>query len=361
MTPTWRTLAFAFVTAAVLLLMGACLVTPYSAQPDERFFYLRRGNALLPVWVRGNSESDAIVIVLHGGPGDTSNVYRLNDTFGPLEEDYTFVYWDQRGSGMSQGREKRETLTAEESARDLDALVQVMKTRRPEAAIFLHGHSWGGLLGTQYLGNPRRQARVDGWIEVNGGHDWPAGMELSVQWITDYAEEQVQSPDVSDADKQFWQDALVWYRENPLDGETATAINWILTHTGKYVDRAYGYFTEANYDRIMEELGGDLEQNLHSMFTFNGQWAWFADRDVPVWEANDTSRFLDDITLPTLIAWGRHDGILPAPQGQDAYDRIATPAEDKTLVYFENSAHSPMFEEPDAFFNAVRAFIEEYR
>ena len=348
-------------TAAFLLLMAGCVRTPYSPGEGQDFFYLQRGSVLLPVWVQGNPDAEVVVIVLHGGPGDTSQIYRRTEVFSPLEEDYTFVYWDQRGSGVSQGRGDSDSLSAEASARDLDALVQIMRSRRPSASIFLLGHSWGGVLGTQYLGSNERQARVDGWIEVNGGHDWPQGMRLSVQWVTDYAEAQVAAVDTPEDDRVFWQEALAWYEANPLDGDTVTSIRWILTHTTQYVDRAYGYITAENYERLMQELGGDAWDGLHAMFAFNGQWAWFADRDVPVWEANDTSESLPAITVPTLIIWGRHDGILPEPLGQDAYDRIATPASQKRLVYFESSAHSPMFEEPDLFTETVREFVEAVR
>jgi pimeloyl-ACP methyl ester carboxylesterase len=97
--------------------------------------------------------------------------------------------------------------------------------------------------------------------------------------------------------------------------------------------------------------------------SFSTQWAWFNDRNPPLWESqyDATAAIMDRITLPSLIVWGRHDGILPVELADDAYERLGTPRSDKSIVIFEDSAHSPMFEQPDAFNRAVIDFIEANR
>jgi pimeloyl-ACP methyl ester carboxylesterase len=52
---------------------------------------------------------------------------------------------------------------------------------------------------------------------------------------------------------------------------------------------------------------------------------------------------------------------LPVELADDAYERLGTPRSDKSIVIFEDSAHSPMFEQPDAFNRAVIDFIEANR
>jgi N-methylhydantoinase B/oxoprolinase/acetone carboxylase alpha subunit len=46
---------------------------------------------------------------------------------------------------------------------------------------------------------------------------------------------------------------------------------------------------------------------------------------------------------------------------EDAYNALGTAVSEKSIVYFENSAHSPMIEENQAFSQAVITFIENYR
>jgi pimeloyl-ACP methyl ester carboxylesterase len=67
------------------------------------------------------------------------------------------------------------------------------------------------------------------------------------------------------------------------------------------------------------------------------------------------------ITIPSLITWGRHDGILPVPLAQDAYNRIATNRNGKSIVIYEHTAHSPMFEEKTKFNQDVASFMETYK
>ena len=60
--------------------------------------------------------------------------------------------------------------------------------------------------------------------------------------------------------------------------------------------------------------------------------------------------FLRDCTefqMPFYIFQGRKDNNTPSALIQDYYDAIVAP--DKDLVWFENSAHGPLGEEPEKF------------
>jgi proline iminopeptidase len=62
---------------------------------------------------------------------------------------------------------------------------------------------------------------------------------------------------------------------------------------------------------------------------------------------------LHRIRVPTLILAGRHD-FKTSPAQENALHQ-AIPG--SRLVMFEESGHFPWFEEPDAFFNAIREFV----
>lgn len=65
---------------------------------------------------------------------------------------------------------------------------------------------------------------------------------------------------------------------------------------------------------------------------------------------------LDEITQPTLITWGRHDALLPVSNALSGAKRIPN----ARLRVFENSAHAPMLEEPEAFNIAVQEFLSDH-
>jgi pimeloyl-ACP methyl ester carboxylesterase len=66
---------------------------------------------------------------------------------------------------------------------------------------------------------------------------------------------------------------------------------------------------------------------------------------------------LSRITAPTLVAWGRHDGLLSLENAHEGIARIPGAA----LEIFEESAHEPMLEQPEAFNKIVRKFLKPWR
>lgn len=62
---------------------------------------------------------------------------------------------------------------------------------------------------------------------------------------------------------------------------------------------------------------------------------------------------LPELQMPTLIVWGRYDGLLPVRDAFTALDHM----ECARAVIFEKSAHVPMMEEPEAFITVLRAFL----
>lgn len=91
------------------------------------------------------SPANPAVLVLHGGPGGD---YRNLLVLKALADEYHVVFYDQRGSGLSE-RVPAEQHTLDVALSDLDAFVDAYGQGRPVALI---GHSWGAMLAAFYLG-----------------------------------------------------------------------------------------------------------------------------------------------------------------------------------------------------------------
>jgi len=358
-----KKVALFFYTA--LMLLAACS-EPFLPESDEDFFYVKRLEARFPVWVKGNLQSDVMLVIVHGGPGSTGTQYFHYGAFDPLQEDYTVVFWEERASGFSQGEGSggQEHLNAEVTAQDLEAVLDVLEQKYEPESIFVLGHSWGGVLTTAFLGNkPERQSRIDGWILVDGGHNWSLGQELSVEWVKEKANNFIEGTENSRFDRKHWEEALEWYADNPLGNwEDINSMSWIQQHV-VYVDDADGYFLPENRDKVTKKTFGERGLGLQNTLGFYGAWAWFREDGPPLWESQKaiTTDKMHLITVPTLITWGRHDGILPVALAQDAYDRIATPPAEKSIIIYEQTAHSPMFEETQQFNADMKSFIEKFK
>jgi pimeloyl-ACP methyl ester carboxylesterase len=58
------------------------------------------------------------------------------------------------------------------------------------------------------------------------------------------------------------------------------------------------------------------------------------------------------IEVPIVMVMGRHDRVISPTLGAQYFEILEAPA--KELIWFENSAHGPPFEEPDKFNEVVR-------
>lgn len=330
-----------FIFLLILFIFVSC-DNPYS---DGTMIFVRSRGADLPVYIKGNLESNTALMVIHGGPGGDSMVYAAIPSFQTLEEGYTIIYWDQRSSGSAQGNALDETLTVDQYVEDTDAVLDAVQSLYSFSSFFILGHSWGGCLGTAYVIDPSHQAKIKGWIEVDGGHNIVDGLKYSREWVIRYAKTQ---------SGKYWTEALAWYEKTPVITHELAVIN---THCA-YVTKAHGYTHDEKNNNI--HMGSYI---FLSPATFPGNILAQLRPVNALWEIwyNKLNGEMTSITIPTLILWGAHDGILPVELAQDAYDALGTPDEHKSIVIFENSAHSPMIEEGEKFAQSVINFMNTYR
>ena len=92
-----------------------------------------------------------VVIYLHGGPGSaSSNFAYLTDQDITT---HTMVYYDQRGAGKTLLKNKRFKTGASLPGllEDLQETIQYVKDKYKKDKVALIGHSWGSILGTEYI------------------------------------------------------------------------------------------------------------------------------------------------------------------------------------------------------------------
>jgi pimeloyl-ACP methyl ester carboxylesterase len=65
---------------------------------------------------------------------------------------------------------------------------------------------------------------------------------------------------------------------------------------------------------------------------------------------------LKDITVPTLIIWGKQDAFVPL----EAAERFARGIRGSKLVVIDNAGHLPQVEQPKAFTRAVKGFVKSW-
>lgn len=147
-------------------------LVPRTVDQDSGLPSIFVNNALLHAEAFGHPDS-TLIIVIHGGPG--SDYRDLMTSKSLAAHGYRVVFYDQRGSGLSQRFPHKYYTSLGRGAVDLmyDELSGVIAHFRTEVnqKVYLVGHSWGGILAAGYTGkNPEK---VDGLVVAEpGGLKW---------------------------------------------------------------------------------------------------------------------------------------------------------------------------------------------
>jgi proline iminopeptidase len=180
-----------YIIAATAVLFLACSkqkrvnspgnLVPLTVDQDPALSSITINNIRLHAEAHGPADS-TLIVCLHGGPG---NDYRHLLTCKDLVNDgYRLVFYDQRGSGLSQ-RLSKEFYRNQGSdlldgfCQELEGVINHYKTR-PGQKVILLGHSWGAMLATSFAG--KYPDKISGLIICEpGGLTWEDQMEYVKQ------------------------------------------------------------------------------------------------------------------------------------------------------------------------------------
>ena len=142
------------IVATMLLILGviSCSKENLNLNNLDETIIVRHKNADMPAYIHGNGSEKVFLIVLHDGPGGNGLKYRVNTIRTEIEKNNAVVYFDQRGSGNSQGNYSDKEVSLDIMAEDVLALAKIIKSKYGnDSKLFLMGHTWGGAMGTAVL------------------------------------------------------------------------------------------------------------------------------------------------------------------------------------------------------------------
>ena len=114
------------------------------------------------MFIKGVNATSPVLLYLHGGMPD----YFLSARYPTgLDNTFTVVWWEQRGSGISYSPDiPRETMTMEQLILDVLAVTDYLRQRFEKPKIYLMGHSGGSFIGIQAAA--RSPGRYQAYIGV---------------------------------------------------------------------------------------------------------------------------------------------------------------------------------------------------
>jgi len=291
--------------------------------------------------IRSADPSNPVLLFVHGGPGMPE--YFLDATTPThLEDEFTVVWWDQRGSGLSYdaGFSAPESIAIDQLVDDTIAVTDYLRERFNQPKIYLLGHSWGSYVGIRAA--ERTPERYHAYI----------GMGQIAHQI--------------ESEKLAYDYALERYR---AQGDTTTVRKLEASPVTTGAPLPDGW--NAMRDDVMHRLGGGTTREMDSVVTgiFVPSWKsreYTLPEKVALWRGKFGSRrilwneFMNvdmrstvtTLAIPAYFIHGRHDYTTSYPLARDYFTKLEAPA--KGFYTFEYSAHSPAFEEPERMLRVLR-------
>jgi len=261
--------------------------------------------------VEGTNTDTVPVIVLHGGPGDSSLSFKKGLDF--LAQNRRVLFFDQRGCGRSEVKGSGADLTMEALVSDIEVLrADILKAEK----IIVFGHSFGGALAQRYaLAYPDRVEKLilAGSIRVNNG------MKPAFFW-------------------RWFGPALYSTAMGFPPRNAAKADTWMT----RYADAGVP-------DRMADPANA-------TRLSDTGTVSFVAWRDITDSLAGrDYRQELSAFTPETLFLFGAHDDVYT---GEPVASELAGIMPNFRMVRFEHSGHWMYLEEPERFVKEVLGFIE---
>jgi pimeloyl-ACP methyl ester carboxylesterase len=292
--------------------------------------------------IQSADPSSPVLLFLHGGPGMPQ--FFLNTTHPTgLERDFTVAWWEQRGAGMSFGRSiPPSSMTTGQLISDAVEVAAYLRDRFEQDRILLLGHSWGSFLGIQVAAEaPELFHAYVGMGQVS--HQLRAEVEAHAYMVEQYR----------------------------ARGNT-TMVRRLEAAPVNLADGPSDAYLRLR-DRAMHQLGIGTTRDMESVITgvFLPVWrspAYTLREKVNLWRGlrwsrqflwedflrTDLTERVERLEIPVHFFVGQYDYTVNPDLARGFFLGLEAPS--KGFHLFPESAHSPLFEEPE---RARRILLEE--
>jgi len=292
--------------------------------------------AELAVMIRGHDRNNPAVLFVHGGPC-CSEIPYVRKYQKQLEQNFTIIHYDQRGSGKSYDFGKDySSVTAATHVNDLIALSEYIKGYLGKEQLLLVGHSYGTYIAT--MAAAQRPDLYRAYIGIGQMADTRESETITLKKCITAAEQSKNKKDT---------EALKALESAVSKGEAILP----RTYVHKYGFAARKLSEAADYRKGF--LFGP-EYNLMDIVRFHIASAKY---QLPL--ALETlnhplSEVVTELNLPVWFVMGKYDG-MTAPEAAEHYLRRLGGTGTREFVLSEESAHYPHFEEKDRFYRWMKA------
>lgn len=269
------------------------------------------------------------VLLLHGGPGMTHEIYECVDGYFPQEE-IEYIYYDQLGSYYS---DQPDDLSLWDTSRFVEEVEQVRKALDLDSSNFyILGQSWGGILAMEYA--LKYQNNLKGLIISN--------MMSSVPEYNTYAEEVLGpqlAPEIYKEIKAIEDNKdYANPRYSELLFEHYYTEHVLRMPTEEWPESTLRAFKHAN-NQVYIHMQGPSE------FGIKG------DASLKDWDVKER---LKEIKTPTLVIGAKYDTMNP-----EHMEWMSKEVQNGRYLFCPNGSHLSQYDDQKTYFEGVIQFITD--
>jgi pimeloyl-ACP methyl ester carboxylesterase len=286
--------------------------------------------------IRGTNAANPVLLLMQQGPGlPIINEVRGYERRLGLERDFTVVYWDQRGTGLSsrplRGHAHRFEITPALMVDDTVSLLQLLHDRF-DAKTIVAGFSFGATFAARAA--VRRPDLVAALVATAMDVDIPFADRYTLDFLLATAQQRGNRRAIRQLEQMG---------PHPAAKQFATRARWAADFGGVTANTTFNGVLRTLLASLLRSADYSVADIARTVAGITASQAAL----LPELAATDLVRTMPRLEVPIVLAQGRLDRVAPGEAVKRFYDNLTAPS--KQLVWFEDSAHTPQYDEPAKF------------
>ncbi len=311
---------------------------PIEGSISEKIF-INIGGTNQGMFIRGKNINNPVLLYIHGGPAFPN--YFLIEKYKPgLEDIFTVCYWEQRGGGLSYNKDVTlESMNFEQLASDAIEVTNYLRNRFGKERIYLMAHSGGTPFAIMAAAKSPQLF-----------YSYIAMAQITTQ---------------GESEKLAYKYMIDQYTFNRNIKALTELKKYPVLDSTRYI---VPFYKSLIRDKSMHELGIGTMRNMKSVVkgVFFPVWmckAYTFTEKLNIWKSKfsfikktklidelfaiDIPAKVPELGIPVYFFSGKYDLTVNRDLSKEYLKHIKAPV--KGFYTFNESAHSPLFEEPEKF------------
>jgi len=284
------------------------------------------------LFIQSKDAAHPVLLYLHGGMPEYFLTHRYPTR---LEDDFTVVWWEQRGSGLSyRPGIPPETMTQEQLISDTLEVTNYLRRRFGKEKIYLMGHSGGSFIGIQTA------ARAPELYYAYMGMAQMSYQLKSEKLAYGYMLEQFKANGNREMVRKLEAAPVTMLDGTP---DAYLAVRDEAMHS-------LGIGTTRDMKSVITGIFfPSLASRVYTLIEKVNMWRGKSQSGVSIlWDkmlTTDLAKQLTELAVPVYFLHGVYDYTVSYTEAKSYFEKLQAPT--KGFYTFEQSAHSPLFEEPE--------------